>query len=96
MNKAVFSNNTWLYSPYGERLHFIAELGEVTDFWDVADDYCGVNAKAACGRSAHWQMPGLFSRLGLPRCRKCCKAAGIPCGDGAPYNYREDILAEVK
>jgi len=31
-------------------------------------------------------MPGIFSRMGAPRCKACCRALGLPEGDGAPYN----------
>lgn len=39
-----------------------------------------------CGHHAHLRMPGIFSRMGLPRCKVCCRRLGIPAGDGAPYN----------
>ena len=39
-----------------------------------------------CGRKGSLTMPGIVSRMGLPRCAHCCRLAGIPRGDGAPAN----------
>jgi hypothetical protein len=40
-------------------------------------------------------MPGIFSRMGAPRCKRCCKAVGIPAGNGAPYND-DDLTKEQR
>jgi hypothetical protein len=45
-----------------------------------------VAGTTACGRKGRLQMPGIFSRMGAPRCKQCCRKVGIPAGDGAPYN----------
>lgn len=51
------------------------------------DDFVGFRfGKTACGLTGDLQMPGVLSRMGLERCAKCCKAAGIPKGRGAPFN----------
>lgn len=44
------------------------------------------DADAACGKEGPFYIPGIFSRMGAPRCKRCCKAVGIPAGDGAPVN----------
>lgn len=42
---------------------------------------------AACGRELGWVMvPGVGSRMGVPRCRRCCDALGYPHGNGSPKN----------
>ena len=66
---------------------FDKSLAKYVDDWDV-DEGCprGIEGTTACGRSARLDMPGIFSRMGAPRCKVCCKKAGIPSGDGAPYN----------
>jgi len=46
----------------------------------------GVDGRTACGMSGRLFVPGVGSRLGAPRCRSCCRALGIPWGEGAPYN----------
>lgn len=58
------------------------------DDWE-ADGLIPIGGKGevVCGaRSSRWHMPGIFSRMGAPRCSKCCKKLGIPTGDGAPFN----------
>ena len=83
----------WFHSEHGDRLHFVEELAAPTDFWDKADDYCAVDTVAVCGRRARWVMPGVFSRMGLPRCLRCCAVAGINPGGGTPYNNPEQATA---
>ena len=39
-----------------------------------------------CSRSGLLAVPGPFSRMGLRRCKRCCKVKGIPEGYGTPYN----------
>lgn len=39
-----------------------------------------------CGVRGRLGIPGLFSRLGAPRCRKCSKKLGWPKGTGSPKN----------
>lgn len=40
-------------------------------------------------------MPGLFSRMGATRCKRCCKLLGIPDGKGTPHN-EEPVIVEPK
>jgi hypothetical protein len=49
--------------------------------------YMGMNpGTTVCGRKGQLYMPGVASRMGAPRCKRCCKLLGIPLGEGAPYN----------
>jgi len=50
--------------------------------------------KLDCGYTASTvHIPGVFSRggfgTGLPRCKRCCKATGLPEGNGSPKNDDE-------
>ena len=65
------------------------------DDWDVDGGMPrGIEGTTACGRSGRFDMPGIFSRMGAPRCRQCCKKVGIPPGDGAPFNNMAGALTE--
>lgn len=46
---------------------------------------------AVCGRTQEWTMPGVLSRLSMPRCGHCCRRLGLKAGNGTPANeaYRE-------
>lgn len=70
----------WLVLPSWSRLHRVAEVA-----WDSEDMTRGTGL-TVCGRRGTLVMPGLLSRMDLPRCAHCCDALGVPRGDGAPYN----------
>jgi hypothetical protein len=68
-------------------LHRVASIawdGEALGF-DPGDMIQGEGV-SVCGKEGRMAMPGIFSRMGAPRCRRCCKAMGIPPGDGPPWN----------
>jgi hypothetical protein len=70
----------WLVLPSWGRLHRVSDIE-----WD--DEYMiGGTGTTLCGRTGYLTMPGVFSRLGKPRCARCCRLAGVPEGDGAPFN----------
>lgn len=71
------------------RLHALPEA--LWDRWDdeqvdLLCDYPGPTATALCGYEGPWQMPGVFTRIGAPRCAHCCRKLGIERGDGTPNN----------
>jgi len=73
----------WLVLPSWNRLHRVSEIE-----WDK--EYGGKirgHGKTVCGREGFLMMPGVMSRLGLPRCKHCCWSMGIPPGEGNPYNH---------
>lgn len=73
----------WLVLPSWNRLHRVSEIE-----WD--EEWGGKirgRGRTVCGRSGLLLMPGFMSRLGLPRCRHCCRMMKIPDGDGNPYNH---------
>lgn len=45
---------------------------------------------SVCGARGYFTMPGIFSRMGRPRCGHCCNILVIPKGDGAPFNEGKD------
>lgn len=73
----------WLVFPSWNRLHRVAEIE-----WegDDPEDMRSGTGTTMCGRKGYLVMPGILSRMGLPRCAHCCRLAGIPRGDGAPFN----------
>ena len=77
------------------RLHLVPGI----PWWDgkkhpgLQDEACcapGAIGEALCGRGSRknggWNIPGVFDRLGLERCRLCCDAAEFPWGFGTPGN----------
>jgi hypothetical protein len=75
-------HSRWLVFPATwNRLHRVADIE-----WEDAEDMIGGEGTALCGRKGYLTMPGMFSRMGLPRCAHCCRLAGVPRGDGSPFN----------
>jgi len=71
----------WLYAPTKfDKLH--APTGDYgMPDWSAAD------VTFACGRTVgKAYIPGIFSRMSLPRCNKCCDTLGFPRGEGSPKN----------
>lgn len=62
-------------------LHRVSEIR-----WN--NDYDGIAGQGdpVCGLSCDVVMPGIFSRMDLKRCRRCCRSVGTPPGYGAPFN----------
>lgn len=52
--------------------------------------YVFTPVRLACERIAtELHIPGIGSRMSLPRCRQCCRALGLPPGSGSPKNDDE-------
>jgi len=64
--------------PSWRRLHRVAEIEWEEETWGMGVTVCGLRGRM--------DVPGFTNRLGMPRCRHCCNAVGVPPGDGAPYN----------
>ena len=73
----------WCQTRAGRILHRLSDIDEQLDTEFIGRSGQG---KSLCGISGRFFMPGIFSRLGAMRCKKCCKLAGIYRGYGAPYN----------
>jgi hypothetical protein len=78
----------WLADYKAERLHFFAEFSS-TESWDTLVDAGSLELTPACGVTARYHAPGVFSRIGMPRCGPCCDVIGLPAGDGCPINDKE-------
>ena len=76
----------WLVLPSWNRLHRISEIK-----WEDADEMIAGDGVAVCGAKGWFCMPGIFSRMGRQRCKRCCRILGIPDGDGAPFNKNIDV-----
>ena len=72
----------WVYtaSPSGRRLHHVAEWDDPT-----SDEPQG-DGRTTCGVRGRLSIPGLLSRMGMERCKRCCDALGWPHGIGSPKN----------
>lgn len=71
----------WVYTVRKPgRLHCPVE-------WDDPEYHAYVDDGAtACGIRGELAIPGLFSRMGMERCKKCCRITGFPPGKGSPKN----------
>lgn len=77
----------WLILEQGEVLHRVARLDvDPTEWREEITDGPGL---AVCGQEGAFGIPGIFSRMGTKRCTRCCRALGIPNGDGAPGNAKD-------
>lgn len=55
--------------------------------WDDPDYTAWVdNGATACGVCGELHIPGIFSRMGKMRCKRCCTTIGFPQGVGSPKN----------
>lgn len=76
----------WLVLPTWNRLHRIAEIEWGGHQYGEPDEMLDGDGRAVCGATGYFVMPGIFSRMGLPRCAHCCDAIGVPRGNGCPEN----------
>jgi hypothetical protein len=89
---AEITRYDWVVSKSWNRLHALP-YGPWTleQHRDIAYEWAIIHpVRLACGRTAVTVcIPGMFSRMGLPRCAGCCRATGMPPGDGSPKNSDE-------
>lgn len=74
----------WTYMPPNhDVLHHAAQ-------WNPdPDETYDPTGRTSCGKWGELSIPGLFSRMALPRCTACCDALGYPPGTGSPKNSEE-------
>ena len=58
-------------------------------FYRGREDAQAYHGTASCGLQTMFWIPGIFSRMGAPRCKRCCRATGLPQGKGSPKNDPE-------
>lgn len=85
----------WMVLPSWNRLHRISSIEWGIDQngnrqWSE-DERVGGFGVAVCGATGYFDLPGIFSRMGLERCAHCCDALGISRDDGAPFNQGIDV-----
>lgn len=74
----------WVYlSDRPRRLHHLSGFED-----DPHKHYASVSAigTSTCGIEGRFHIPGMFSRMGMPRCARCCDRLGWPRGVGSPKN----------
>ena len=69
----------WLITENGEVLH-------APHIWLPEDDYPCTEGTTACGYQGKLHIPGMFTRMGAKRCKRCCTKLGYPTGIGSPKN----------
>lgn len=77
----------WLVTTTWEVLHHASNLTD-DQLRALGDDgsWSGP-VRLDCGRMVvSVSIPGVFSRMGKPRCKRCCASTGIPEGTGSPKN----------
>ena len=82
----------WCVSKSWNRLHALPHGPWTLEHWeDITWEWALCHpVRLACGRVAAMAfIPGVFSRMGLPRCVGCCRALGYPEGKGSPKNDPE-------
>jgi len=65
----------------GNRVLHAPRVWDDPEYW-AQDDH----GQTVCGYRGWLGIPGLFSRMDVPRCRTCCRITGMPEGDGSPKN----------
>lgn len=75
----------WLVSSTWNRLHHAALTDD--QLTELVDDCHTPDVTLTCGRRAkRVGIPGVFTRMGAPRCQRCCDRLGYPHGIGSPKN----------
>lgn len=74
----------WLMGDGNDDLHRIERLDVDPAEW--REEVTSGPGQAVCGAEGTFRIPGIFSRMGAPRCERCCDLVGIDHGDGAPGN----------
>ena len=69
----------WIVTRFGHRLHIVTPEAA----WPWGDEVVTRQVLTACGHSWLAVIPGILTRIAAPRCRACCRAAGVPDGSGA-------------
>lgn len=74
----------WLVNGQWKLLHRIARMR-----WDDGEEKISGTGMTVCGHEGRYGMPGIFSRMSLKRCPRCCGALKLPQGKGAPFNDKK-------
>lgn len=72
----------WVQLGRGEVLHAVQTLDDP----EATEDEWGGDGTTECGKHGYLAIPGLLSRMGAPRCQRCCSVTGMPSGVQSPKN----------
>ena len=72
----------WVLTPTGLRLHHAERIDKPHRF---NDESCSPGL-TTCGLKRALSIPGVLSRMSMPRCARCSQLLGIPPGVGSPKN----------
>lgn len=74
-----------------KNLHCIPDAVDERGSWyeNIVEHGC-IDSKSVCGKLDKFYTIGIFSRMHMERCKKCCEKLKIPEGKGTPLN--EGIL----
>lgn len=81
----------WMVANSWNRLHYVSDITDWDEeFFELNDKQFETSNphrwKTVCGLQVKLTAPGFISRLGLERCKNCCKLLGITAGNGCPAN----------
>lgn len=74
----VLAERSWVCLTSWNVLHHAAQ-------WNP-DIETSANGVTSCGRTGLLSIPGVFTRMGAPRCKQCCRRLNYPLGIGSPKN----------
>lgn len=78
----------WMYGTTGNRLHHVPPPPQADT--DPEWPWSCYTIRATCGSLLKWAaIPGMFSRMGAPRCSRGCDRLGYPRGVGSPKNDQD-------
>jgi len=77
----------WVYTYTGNVLHHATFTPSMEA---EMEDYASAVGTLVCRTGLRRvQIPGIFSRMGMKRCDRCCDRNGYPRGVGSPKNDPE-------
>jgi len=80
---------SWMVTDTWDVLHYVPTIVDWDDnYWELHEKQFDNDFrwKTLCGIQEILGAPGIFSRMGRPRCEKCCILLGITQGVGCPIN----------
>ena len=80
----------WKCDGKWDVLHRVQSISEILWPEEYGGEPTHVIGETCCGIKGRLSMPGLLSRLAMPRCPECCRIAGVMEGNGMPGNYGID------
>jgi len=73
----------WVTTNNGDTLHRVNDYDRWPWMYMNGDDRFSKDVMTACGRDMLAVVPGLLTRMDMPRCKACCRAVGCAQGVGA-------------